>query len=603
MPNTNFLPTEVNPGGLTSLIKNLGRDCHPTQFLREFTKNAIEACQRSGEKICKVVIDYNQKVNQTADVYKICFIDTGDGMTDTQMINLLNNLSASGSVKNEYENYGVGAKISALTRNHEGIQYESWRDGVGHTVFIKYNSDEGIYGIQGIPSDDGLTHYAIKIPDKDKPSEIGTHGTRVTLMGMSWMQDTMLPPEGVSGIKESWIALYLNSRFFRIPDHIEMGARIGYYRENNPKHNYVLKIRGQKAILDEKAQSKGVEQLSDAKLYWWVMPKASDGHGRELLKGHTALLNEDEIFDISDSRSNRVAYFGVVLGRDRVIIYIEPQNVVQNTARTNLVRPDGSPVSWDKWQDEFRSKLPQKLKEFLDDLLNENAKDSHTESIKERLKGLRELYKLSRYKISTKGTMFASPNSDIDFDTGNIRLGVRREVPIPLSPTPKKGGTTGNLSTALLTALVDEDTGIRVSVVEPDPFPKVEWVNVTEEINQQLTDRAAEFIQTENLILANKDYQGVEDLVKYFSKNYSDTPEVIKIIKDEVMQALEQALTECVAGALSLKNRRHWNPKDFEMAISKEALTTAVMQRYWMVSHIKRVLGSKIKGFNEQANG
>ena len=38
----NFLPTEVNPSGLTALIENLGRDCHPTQFLREFAKNAIE---------------------------------------------------------------------------------------------------------------------------------------------------------------------------------------------------------------------------------------------------------------------------------------------------------------------------------------------------------------------------------------------------------------------------------------------------------------------------------------------------------------------------------------------------------------------------------
>lgn len=597
MPNTNFLPTEVNPGGLTSLIRNLGRDCHPTQFLREFTKNAIEACQRSEEKKCKVVIDYNQQLNQRFDLYKICFIDTGDGMTGEQMIGLLNNLSASGSIKNEFENYGVGAKISALTRNHEGIQYESWRDGVGHMVFIKYNSSEGIYGIEGASSDDGLTHYAIRIPDKDKPSEIGTHGTRVTLMGMSKLQDTMLPPDGVSGIRESWIALYLNSRFFRIPDHVELGARIGYYRENNPKHNYVLNIRGQKTILDEKAQLKGTVQLSDAILYWWVMPKASDGHGRELVKGHTALVNEDEIFDISDSRSNRVAYFGVVLGRDRVIIYVEPKNVVQNTARTNLVRPDGSPVSWDKWQDEFRSKIPQELKAFLDELLNENAKDSHTESIKERLKGLKELYKLSRYKANAKGALFASPNSESSFETGHIKLGDRREgAP---SPTPRRGDATGTLSTTLLTALVEEDSGIRVSPVEPDPFPKVEWVNVTEESNQQLTDRAAEFIQTENLILANKDYQGLNDLVNYFSKNYSDVPEVLQIIKDEVMQALEQSLTECVAGALSLKNRRHWNPKDFDTAISKEALTTAVMQRYWMVSHIKRVLGSKIKGFNE----
>ena len=61
MPNINFLPTEVNPSGLTALIRNLGRDCHPTQFLREFAKNALEACQRTGERDCKVVVDYNKQ--------------------------------------------------------------------------------------------------------------------------------------------------------------------------------------------------------------------------------------------------------------------------------------------------------------------------------------------------------------------------------------------------------------------------------------------------------------------------------------------------------------------------------------------------------------
>lgn len=60
MPSSNFLATEVNPSGLTALIKNLGRDCHPTQFLREFTKNAIEACQRTGEKNSNVIVDYNE---------------------------------------------------------------------------------------------------------------------------------------------------------------------------------------------------------------------------------------------------------------------------------------------------------------------------------------------------------------------------------------------------------------------------------------------------------------------------------------------------------------------------------------------------------------
>ena len=252
MPKSTFLPTDVNPSGLTALIQNLGRDCHPTQFLREFTKNALEACQRSGDAKSKVTVDYNAGLYDIAKVHKICFIDTGEGMSDTQMLALLNNLSASGDGKNQFENYGVGAKISALTRNHAGIQYESWKGGVGYAVLIKYDAEQGIYGVQGVPSPEGQTFYAIPLQEKDKPAEISEHGTRVTLWGMEEQQDTMLPPSGVSGIRESWISLYLNSRFFTVPTGINLGVRIGYYRENNPRHNYILAVKGQKTILDEK---------------------------------------------------------------------------------------------------------------------------------------------------------------------------------------------------------------------------------------------------------------------------------------------------------------------------------------------------------------
>ena len=69
-------------------------------------------------------------------------------MTSDQMVSLLNNLSATGAT-NHHKNYGVGAKISALTRNHEGILYESWRDSVGHTAAIRFNEDEDVYGLQG----------------------------------------------------------------------------------------------------------------------------------------------------------------------------------------------------------------------------------------------------------------------------------------------------------------------------------------------------------------------------------------------------------------------------------------------------------------------
>src|SRR5690606_27457730 len=135
----NLVPTTVNSSGLTELIRNLGRDCLPTQYVREFTKNAIEACQRESNPESKVIIDYDRALYAKTGLWKICFIDTGDGMTAEQMRKLLNSLSASGESANEHKNYGVGAKIAALTRNHAGIIYESWRNGTGHRVIIRYD--------------------------------------------------------------------------------------------------------------------------------------------------------------------------------------------------------------------------------------------------------------------------------------------------------------------------------------------------------------------------------------------------------------------------------------------------------------------------------
>ncbi|MDQ9170699.1 ATP-binding protein [Oxalobacteraceae bacterium R-40] len=595
MATPSFHPTTVNPGGLTALIRNLGRDCAPNQFLREFPMNGIEACIRASKEGNRIEVDYNEVIYEKHGLYKISFTDNGDGMTADQMISLLNSLSASGT-KNQYENYGVGAKISALTRNHQGIQYESWRNGVGHMVVIQFNEEEGAYGLQGFPTNSGEIEFAPRIKNSNKPKIIKDHGTRVTLWGMHKNQDTMAPPEGVSGIRESWILLYLNSRFFRIPKGIELYARIGYYRDPaDTKHNHLLRVVGQKAALDAQAEHKGEMKISNAKIYWWIMPKGADGHGRTMLRGHTALVNQDEVFEISDARSNKLAYFGVIYGRERVVIYVEPENAVQNTARTGLVKPDGSPLQWDSWQDEFRENMPPVLRKFLDSLIEENSKDSHSDSIRERLKGIKELFRLSRYRRSDKGGLFADPNSESLLLTGHERS---EDGPRPDHPRPKPGLRPGPIVTALLTELVDQEEGVRVVPASPDPFPRVEWSHETE----SMVDRAAEYLPKDNLIIANKDFQGFRDLVAYFSRNHQDTPEILRVIEDVVREAFEQVLIECVAGALSLKNRPHWNPSDFANATSKEALTTVVMQRYWIVNHVKRVLGSKIKGFSELLN-
>ena len=82
-----FKPTAVNPMGLSALIRNLGRDCTPDQYIREFVKNSIEACQRTGLANRKIVLDMNHGIANKSNIYKLSFIDNGDGMSLEQMNN------------------------------------------------------------------------------------------------------------------------------------------------------------------------------------------------------------------------------------------------------------------------------------------------------------------------------------------------------------------------------------------------------------------------------------------------------------------------------------------------------------------------------------
>src|SRR5437867_870935 len=98
------------------LLERLGQDCHPLQFLRELTRNAIEGIGRTGQT-GEVIWDVDWNLFDLEGVYKLCVIDTGIGMTADEMKEYINALSSSFVEQSLTGNYGVGAKISAAPRN------------------------------------------------------------------------------------------------------------------------------------------------------------------------------------------------------------------------------------------------------------------------------------------------------------------------------------------------------------------------------------------------------------------------------------------------------------------------------------------------------
>ncbi|PYK36992.1 MAG: hypothetical protein DME49_13540 [Verrucomicrobia bacterium] len=76
------------------LLDRLGQDCHPLQFVRELTKNSIEAIERSGSDGV-IVWDYEPVAFELNGVRRLCIVDTGDGMTGEEMVKFINQLSSS----------------------------------------------------------------------------------------------------------------------------------------------------------------------------------------------------------------------------------------------------------------------------------------------------------------------------------------------------------------------------------------------------------------------------------------------------------------------------------------------------------------------------
>ena len=63
--------------------------------------------------------------------------------------------------------------------------------------------------------------------------------------------------------------------------------------------------------------------------------------------------------------------------------------------------------------------------------------------------------------------------------------------------------------------------------------------------------------------------------------------------KEIVHQWFEQALVETVIGVQQLRGSKEWGPEEIDKALSPEALTSAVMQRYHVYIACRREMGAK----------
>lgn len=336
------LPMTVK--NMTFLVNRLGDDCSPLQFIRELTQNSIDAAAPSQDTL--VVWDVDWAYYRLTGVRKLACIDTGQGMTGEEMVSFINELSSSIHQQSASGNFGVGAKIAAAPRNPHGMVYKSWKNGVGHMIHLWLDPERQVYGLKRWPQNRG--EFWTPVSDKAKPKEIGDHGTMVTLLGKSDEDATTEPPAGTPS-KSRWVLRYLNTRYFRFPDHVKLKSREGFELPEGNRHNFLRTVEGQGPWLDRNSEAKGVVALGGAAAHWWILRATADrDSGHFAPGGHVAALYQNELYELTIGRSglSRLQSFGVIFGTDRVVIYVEPAGMSAKPVTANTARTSAQEASW-----------------------------------------------------------------------------------------------------------------------------------------------------------------------------------------------------------------------------------------------------------------
>ncbi|MES1245934.1 MAG: hypothetical protein ABUT39_30280 [Acidobacteriota bacterium] len=424
------------------------------------------------------------------------------------------------------------------------------------------------------------------------------------LYGNDELEDTIKAPVGAAS-PSTWIAKYLNGRYFKIPEGVTIKARQGWeHPRTNTDVNVLRTVTGQFAYLEQHKECSGAVDLSGANAHWWILKDESAlsaNSGFAESSGHVAALYDNELYELATGRAghSRLQQFGIIFGYRQVVVYVDPSmsegvTLTTNTARTHLLL-NRQALPWSEWASEFRERMPSEIKTLIERIAAQATAENHGKSIRERLKAMMDLFKVSRYKPNATGPLSiaeATPNAG------------GRSVRNSVNPDAGGGGgarssTAGGAVGGVYSVFLKKD-GQPGRQAKPDVFPTVKWISTAEGTREtgDIEDKAAKYLEEQNLLLINSDFRVFTDMIQHWVQLYaSEHGEVAGLrsrVRDSVHDWFEQALTETIIGLQALRGSREWSTQDLQSAWSEAALTSVVMQRYHPYNSIKRELGTKI---------
>jgi len=372
-------PFSTTPAGLSNIIDRMSRGIEPYQIVREIVWNGIQAIQRDAPHAEDGPQPEVRISKSKHDPNKLIIANIGgEALTHEIAVKHLATIGCSGhGTKN---NFGVGAKISYLPRNKEGLTY------LCRTVDMEFTIGKGrlnYYGFLPYGDDPANPIEVVKPEDwthEDSETEVILNGstpeedTWAAICSACSPSDTTVPNSGHQ------IANHLKKKIWdsnQIPD-----IRVAIYNEGGEfvKNTKVMGCLGVKNSYENK-EAEGcvagqIEHPDGTIIHYYARKfKAGKKVGTQHPAGFVATVHENELYMQPTSseygRKTLMRSFGIQTHDKHAAIIIEPLEgkYVPTIQRTGLVDDDNNGAldipSYAKY---FRENMPDNLRRWMANL-------------------------------------------------------------------------------------------------------------------------------------------------------------------------------------------------------------------------------------------
>lgn len=580
------------------LIASTIERCPKSMMIRELVMNAIEAATQA--PLANQRIDI--KIKEIAGVEKLSIINTGPGMSSSELYEMCDLAASIGKDKGLDGNFGMGAKVASLPSNRLGLRYRSCKGEVVNEVILCER--DGVYGRLRREGDHGKVEEIFDVTEACAAEgyDLSCDWTEVVLFGNQPDQNTVRDPYNKNpDVPSQWLADYLYHRFFRLPDELLIRFHPGTHKLDGARSFRTIPDRAYPL-----GRSQSVSLSNEITIhYFYDPPFRNTSHNKSISGSMTtdvsicAVVYKNEIYDLERGRQWTLdaPIFGITFGAKHISVHIElPDDyAVRPEAYRQFIRyrdGDQRQVSTKDFSDLVLANRPEWLIELVNSLAPKDA--GGVDEIRDELQHL-----LNSLRIKSRSPKL-DPSGDVYVESG----------PGPGARPDKAGERSGEGKSPRVTAddLLAVPAGARRATISlnADRAPEIVPLHDEAQIDEKgMRGKAARYYAESGQLFINMLYPAVDDMRRQLETEYAAAADP-DFMRRMALELAERTITirvgRAVIFALAKQLNREWTTDDMARAQSPESLSLAADDYFDALQNARRRMGQALRTAKQEVD-